>query len=80
LQRHGLKSTDVAINPAALSEIIEEYTRESGVRNLRRPIAAIFRQDAGKNFKCKKTTIFIRKRLCFKKNVILLPAVIIIKL
>lgn len=54
LQRHGLKSADVAINPAALSEIIEEYTRESGVRNLRRQIAAIFRKVAVKILKDKE--------------------------
>ena len=54
LQRHGLKAADVAINPAALSEIIEEYTRESGVRNLRRQIAAIFRKVAVKILKDKE--------------------------
>ncbi|WP_297896629.1 endopeptidase La, partial [uncultured Campylobacter sp.] len=54
LQRHGLKAADVAINPAALAEIIEEYTRESGVRNLRRQIAAIFRKVAVKILKDKE--------------------------
>jgi len=31
-------------------------------------------------FESKKIRIFVRKRLCFKKKVLLLPAVIIIKL
>lgn len=46
LKKHGLKSNEVSINNGALHLIIEEYTRESGVRNLRRRIADIYRKVA----------------------------------
>lgn len=46
LKKHGLKASDVSINDAALRLIISDYTRESGVRNLRRKIADIFRKVA----------------------------------
>lgn len=48
LKKHGLKPSEVSINQNALNMIIEEYTRESGVRNLRRQIANIFRKIAVK--------------------------------
>ncbi|ANE35732.1 DNA-binding, ATP-dependent protease La [Campylobacter iguaniorum] len=44
LKKHGLKPMEVSINKDALNLIIEEYTRESGVRNLRRRIADILRK------------------------------------
>src|SRR5699024_8168131 len=43
LKEHGMKATDLKINKAALEYIIEEYTRESGVRNLERQIAKLIR-------------------------------------
>ncbi|CAD7286576.1 endopeptidase La [Campylobacter suis] len=46
LKKHGLKSSDVSIAKDALELIIAEYTRESGVRNLRRRIADILRKVA----------------------------------
>lgn len=48
LKKHGLKPSEVSINSSALHLMIEEYTRESGVRNLRRQIANIFRKIAVK--------------------------------
>ncbi|NLY03996.1 MAG: endopeptidase La [Campylobacter sp.] len=48
LKKHGLKNTDVSINDTALKLIISDYTRESGVRNLRRRIADILRKIAVK--------------------------------
>lgn len=48
LKKHGLKSYEVSIANGALKEIIEKYTRESGVRNLRRQIATIMRKSAQK--------------------------------
>lgn len=44
LERHGLKSTEVAIGEATIREIIRYYTREAGVRNLERDIANICRK------------------------------------
>lgn len=46
LKKHGLKPNDVSISKDALNLIIAEYTRESGVRNLRRRIADILRKVA----------------------------------
>lgn len=48
MKKHGLKSYEVNITPLALREIVEKYTRESGVRNLRRQIATIMRKVAQK--------------------------------
>ncbi|PSM52522.1 DNA-binding, ATP-dependent protease La [Campylobacter blaseri] len=46
LKKHGLKPSDVNISEGALKLIISDYTRESGVRNLRRRIADILRKAA----------------------------------
>ena len=46
LENHGLKASEISINKAAVELIIEEYTRESGVRNLRRQLANILRKSA----------------------------------
>lgn len=44
LAKHGLKKSQIRITEAAIREIIECYTRESGVRNLERSIADICRK------------------------------------
>lgn len=46
LEAHGLKPADVKINNAALTAIIEGYTRESGVRNLQNKIGSVIRKVA----------------------------------
>lgn len=46
LEAHGLDDSQVAITDNALKVIIQRYTREAGVRNLEREIAAIFRKVA----------------------------------
>lgn len=46
IKRHALKSSEVSITPQGLKLIIEKYTREAGVRNLRRSIAMIMRKCA----------------------------------
>lgn len=43
-EAHGLKSTDIEISDEALIQVIREYTRESGVRNLERYIATLCRK------------------------------------
>lgn len=43
---HGLKKEDMAIDQKSIKKIIEDYTRESGVRNLERRIGAITRNVA----------------------------------
>ncbi len=46
LKKHGLKPSEVTLGKDVLSLIISDYTRESGVRNLRRRLADIFRKAA----------------------------------
>lgn len=48
MTKHGLKSGEIAISDTALNEIIASYTREAGVRNLRRRIATVMRKSATK--------------------------------
>jgi ATP-dependent Lon protease len=45
-KEHGLKSTDVVFDKAAIVKIVEEYTRESGVRTLERTIGKVVRKIA----------------------------------
>src|SRR5574344_487769 len=44
LEKHGLKKDEVSINKATIELIIAKYTREAGVRNLRRVFSKIFRK------------------------------------
>ena len=46
LKKHGLKPGEVTLGKDVLSLVISDYTRESGVRNLRRRLADIFRKAA----------------------------------
>ena len=46
LKKHGLKKSEVNVTKGALKEIIHSYTREAGVRNLRRQIAQMSRKAA----------------------------------
>ena len=46
LKRHGLNKKMLKITDAALSDVIDCYTRESGVRNLERELASICRKAA----------------------------------
>ncbi len=45
-KEHGLKGGQIKISAAALKKIIQNYTRESGVRNLSRKIGAVMRNAA----------------------------------
>ncbi|SMF68088.1 endopeptidase La [Pseudobacteriovorax antillogorgiicola] len=43
IKRHGLIDQDVAIEDSALESIVHRYTRESGVRDLKRKLASVCR-------------------------------------
>ena len=43
---HGLKADNVKVSKAVMSRIIQDYTRESGVRSLNRQIAGVMRHVA----------------------------------
>ena len=46
LQEHGLKNTDIAFPKDMVMQVIDNYTREAGVRNLERRIADVMRYRA----------------------------------
>jgi ATP-dependent Lon protease len=46
IDMHGLSNNNFKLNDAALKKIIEDYTRESGVRELDRQLASIMRRQA----------------------------------
>ena len=46
LKKHGLKNFEISFTLPAIKVLIEKYTREAGVRNLRRKIAQILRKVA----------------------------------
>lgn len=47
-EMHGLKTKDIALNSKTIEKIIDEYTRESGVRGLEKKIGSIVRGVATK--------------------------------
>lgn len=46
IAEHGLKKADVKLNKDVLEKVVEEYTRESGVRGLEKVIAQLVRNRA----------------------------------
>src|SRR5690606_17552301 len=47
-EMHGLKAREVTIRPTLIEKVLEEYTRESGVRGLEKKLGAIIRGHATK--------------------------------
>lgn len=62
LKRHGLTRAQLKINDAALNNLIAGYTRESGVRQLERKLAALCRKTASKIVKDNVKQISITDR------------------
>ena len=56
LEQHGLAAKDLAITDTAIRKIIADYTREAGLRNLEREIAAICRKVARRRAEGEKGT------------------------
>lgn len=48
IKNHGLKDSQIKFEDEAIADIIEQYTRESGVRSLEREIASVVRKVARK--------------------------------
>ena len=46
LERHGLRPTDVGIDPEVLRFVVTHYTREAGVRQLERELGSVLRKTA----------------------------------
>jgi len=63
LKKHALKRREFSISDKALKILIDEYTREAGVRNLRRRIAQLMRKSARKLLEdSSKNTIRISRK------------------
>jgi len=62
LEAHGLEAENVKFGDKALRLIISEYTREAGVRNLDREIAAICRKAAAEIASGKRKTARVDER------------------
>jgi len=60
---HGLSEKRISFNDAALNDIINLYTRESGVRNLEREIASVCRKATAELIKSGDESITITKDL-----------------
>lgn len=57
LDKHGIRRSKLKFSPAVLRKIIQEYTREAGVRNLERSIASICRKVAIQIVRNKNTVV-----------------------
>ncbi len=66
LAMHGLKASQAKISDAALSHVINRYTREAGVRNLERQIATIDRKIARKVAEGQKEKIVVTDKTVTK--------------
>lgn len=61
-KEHGVKASDIKFTDGAISKIIDDYTRESGVRNLERRIATVIRHVAKSIAMEEKYTKTIREK------------------
>lgn len=61
LKRHGLKKSNLKITDEAILEIIDYYTKESGVRNLSRETASLCRKVAKKLVESGKKSFTVTK-------------------
>ncbi len=59
LEKHGLASKQLKFANTAIRKIVQEYTREAGVRNLERAIATICRKVATEIVKRKESSVRI---------------------
>src|SRR5690554_208383 len=62
LKEHGLSKEQLVLTDAALTEVIRSYTRESGVRNLERELAAICRKTARQLVSNQVSTVRVGKQ------------------
>ncbi|MBR5586841.1 MAG: endopeptidase La, partial [Clostridia bacterium] len=61
LKKHGLTGRQLSVSDGALRDIIDLYTRESGVRNLERKITDICRKTAGELVSGEKKSVRINQ-------------------
>ncbi len=63
LEDHGLTAEQVELMPEALDKVIESYTREAGVRNLKRELAAVCRWTAREIAAERRTQVVVTPEL-----------------
>jgi len=63
MEAHGLTGADIEIPDEAIRKIINEYTREAGVRNLEREVASVCRKTARAIAEGKEGTITVTHEL-----------------
>jgi ATP-dependent Lon protease len=63
LEKHGLSVKQLKVTAPAIRKIIQEYTREAGVRALERSLAAICRKVATEIVKNKETAVRVTPQL-----------------
>lgn len=61
MKRHGLAAKDLKVSDDAIYEIIDYYTREAGVRNLERELAALCRKAAVEIVEKKAKKVIVKK-------------------
>ena len=57
IKEHGLKGKEFALNDEALTTVIRRYTREAGVRNLKRELATLARKSVKELLTTAKKTV-----------------------
>lgn len=62
MEAHGLKQANIEVTDSGIRFIIEHYTREAGVRNLERQIAALFRKIAKRVAEGKKAKVVVTEK------------------
>lgn len=60
-KEHGLKGNQIRLNKKVLEAIVQDYTRESGVRSLERQVAAVMRSIAKKVAMEEEYTVSVKK-------------------
>ncbi|MGB5920088.1 endopeptidase La [Arcobacter sp.] len=62
LEKHGLKKTEISMSQTTVEMIISKYTREAGVRNLRRVFSKLFRKAAKKILSKEESKVLINTK------------------
>ncbi|MBN1517405.1 endopeptidase La [Candidatus Sumerlaeota bacterium] len=62
ISQNGLKSKDLKISDSALEQMIDNYTREAGLRNLERSIGSICRKVARRHVEGDETQVRVNTR------------------
>jgi len=63
MKKHSLKKTEASISDGAIKKLIDEYTKEAGVRNLRKIVAKLMRKIAKELLEGKKKVSITVKNL-----------------